>query len=85
MAIYNRKEGLKLHQMRVMGRKGDTRVEWDPKVPAEVEQARKTFEAYKDKGFAVFAVTRHGDKGKQVRDFNPDAEEILFVPPIAGG
>lgn len=72
-------------EMRVMGRKGDTKISWNPDNRTEVDEARKAFNAYKDKGFAAFKVSKRGAKGEQVRDFCPDAEEILFVPPIQGG
>ena len=71
-------------QLMVMGRKGDTRVSWDPANPAEVEEAGKTFKTYRGKGFAAFRTTKRG-KGDLITEFDHLAKEILFVPPIAGG
>ena len=72
-------------ELRIMGRKGDTKVSWDPGNQVEVGEAEKSFVAYRAKGFAAFRTTKGGNKGKQITVFDPNAEEILFVPPIAGG
>ena len=72
-------------ELRVMGRKGDTKLSWDTENPAEVEVARKAFEEFYQKGFAAFLVKTKGGKGMQIEKFDPEADRILFIPPIAGG
>ena len=72
-------------EMRVMGRQGDTRVTWDSEQAQEVEAAEATFKSYLAKGFAAFRVTKRDRKGSQIEGFDPLAEEILLVPPMAGG
>jgi len=72
-------------ELRILGIKGDTKVTWDSEVATEVEQAKKSFKSYLDKGFAAFRVTKKGGKGTQITDFDSIAEEILFVPPLRGG
>ena len=71
--------------LRVMDRTGDTKVEWDPTRPAEVEVARETFRKLKNQGYLAYTVTRKGDKGSVIKDFDPSAEEIIMAPQTVGG
>jgi len=72
--------------MAVMGKEGDTKYIWDKNVPAEVEVARSTFNGFvKDKKYLAFKVNDKGDKGEQVRDFDPNHERYIFAPPMVGG
>lgn len=72
-------------ELRVLGQMGDTRLTWDPANTIEVETAKKAFEDYRAKRFAAFRTTKRGTKGEQITFFDPQAEEVLLVPPIAGG
>lgn len=72
-------------EMRVMGRKGDTRIIWDPDNEHEVAQARKTFDDLRKKRFVAFKVGSGGKKGEQVTEFDPSAEKLILAPPMAGG
>jgi len=69
----------------LMPDKGDVKVEWNPNTPAEVEMAKEQFDSAIEKGWTAFQVTRLGDKGEQVAEFDPDAARIFLVKPIAGG
>ncbi len=72
--------------MAVMGKEGDTKYIWDKSVPAEVEVARSTFNGFvKDKKYLAFKVNAAGDKGEQVREFDPTHERYIFAPPMVGG
>ncbi len=72
--------------MAVMGKEGDTKYIWDRTKPAEVEVARTTFNTFvKDKKYLAFKVVGDGSKGEQVKEFSPDEERYIFVPPMAGG
>jgi hypothetical protein len=71
--------------MRVVCQKGDSRIAWNPENKDEVDAARKAFEEYRRKEFAAFRVSPSGKKDGQISAFDPLAEEIIFVPPIAGG
>ena len=74
------------NSMRVMGQKGDTKTMWDPNNPAEVEAARDQFnKLVRDKQFLAFRVTGPGEKGEQIREFDPQAGSIIIAPPMAGG
>lgn len=77
-------------EMAVMGREGDTKFTWSRDNPDEVENARQTFNQYvREKKYAAFKVRMvkgsAGEKGEQVREFDPDAEAYIFVPPMRGG
>lgn len=71
--------------MAVMGRSGDTKIAWDSDNAAEVAAARKTFDELRGKGFHAFSIRGEGKQGKQVTEFDPDAERLVLVPPVAGG
>lgn len=73
--------------MAVMGQSGDTKLTWDPHEPAEVDAARAQFNTLvRDKKYAAFRMgARDGVQGEQVREFDPNAERIIFVPPMKGG
>jgi hypothetical protein len=70
----------------VMGKEGDTKSIWDPNNPDEVEAARKQFDfLVGEKRYAAFAVDKDGNKGAQIRTFDPKASRIIFVPAMQGG
>lgn len=70
-----------------MNEKGDSKIKWDKNNPAEVEGARAAFDKLVgDKKFAAFKLSKFTDsKGERITRFDPDAERILFVPPMQGG
>lgn len=70
----------------VMSRtQGDTHVIWDAANADEVANARRMFNDLRSKGFFAYAVTGEGRKGRQVTEFEPDAQKIIMAPPMAGG
>lgn len=69
----------------VMGGSGDTKIAWTAGNEDEVANARRTFDDLTDKGYAAFSVVARGEKGEQIRRFNPNAESLILVPPLAGG
>lgn len=72
-------------ELAVMGRSGDTKIIWDSEQEAEVDNARRTFDDLRAKGYAAFAVGRRGEKAEMVREFDQNAEKLIMVPPVAGG
>lgn len=64
---------------------GDLKFTWDSENEDEVELAEKQFDEAKKKGFLAFKVKKDGSKGKQIEKWDPDAEKIIMIPPIAGG
>ncbi len=73
------------HMLAVMSTAGDVRVMWNPDNAAEVAAAKKTFDDLKKQGHAAFSVKANGDKGTQLREFDPEAEKIIMAPPMRGG
>jgi len=73
-------------EMAVMGQRGDTKIIWNPRDEDETENARKTWDRLVGKRrFIGFRVKKDGDKGEQIREFDPDAAKLIIVPPMAGG
>ena len=72
-------------RLRIFGRSGDEKVSWSLNNQAEIDAAKDSFDAYKRRGFTAFAVTRGNRQGARIEEFDLMLEEILFVPPMAGG
>ena len=73
--------------MAVMGREGDTKHILDKNKAAEVEAARALFNTLvKEKKYLAFKVKgADGTQGEQTKDFDPNEERYIFVPPMQGG
>jgi hypothetical protein len=71
--------------MEVMDHTGDTKKIWDPTKPVEVEDARRSFEELRKKGYAAFSVSEDGTAGEQLTEFDPNAGRVIMRPPMAGG
>lgn len=74
--------------MKVLDRKlGDRRISWDKGKPAEVEDARSSFDylVREKKYFAYVLDDATNKKGKQVREFDPTLENLILTPPLVGG
>lgn len=73
-------------EIAVMGKEGDVKTIWNPKNADEVENARKTFDDMKKKGYVAFKVAKDGAQGEQMTEFDPEAAKmILMVPAFQGG
>jgi hypothetical protein len=74
-------------EIAVLGRQGDTRLMWDKSKPDEVRAARKMFDDLRGKGYLAFSVIERavGDRGEQLRTFDPEAEKIIMAAPMQGG
>ena len=74
------------HQMHTLDRTGDQKVMWDSAQPDEVAAARETFDRLKKAGYLAYkAEGRKGERGEQIRTFDPEAERIILVKPHQGG
>jgi hypothetical protein len=72
--------------LHTLDRTGDTRIMWDKGNADEVAAAKRTFDDLKKKGYAAFrAEGKQGDKGTQIREFDPDAERIIMCRALQGG
>ena len=74
------------HWFAIMGKEGDTKQIWDPEKPDEVEAARAVFDSLKKKGYTAFRVHgKEGEKGEEMKVFDPSAARIIMSPRISGG
>lgn len=72
-------------EMCVLDETGDLRVTWNARDTDEVSAARAQFDELRGKRFVAFAVGETGGQGEQVDEFDPNAQKIIMVPPMAGG
>jgi len=73
-------------EMSVMGKEGDTKVIWNAENADEVENARRTFNDLRRKGFTAYSVRgEKGERDRVITEFDPGAERIIMVPRVAGG
>ena len=69
----------------VMGPHGHLSVKWNKDEPDEVEEAKRQFHDLLGKGYRGFAMNPDGTTGDLIKEFDPDAGEILRAGPQAGG
>lgn len=72
---------------RILDENGDTTVAWDITDVESLKIAEDLFERLRSERKIPFAraVGAPADDAVQIRDFDPNAEEIIWVRPIAGG
>lgn len=73
-----------MSEMRVLGKGGDLRISWNSENEREVAVAKETFEKWVRDGWSAFR-DKLGVKGDKIKTFDPDAERIVLIPPVAGG
>ena len=65
---------------------GDTRLEWAPDKPKEIEAARAAFIKLKAEGYQAYRIDpKSGEKGEKIKEFDEKAQKIVMIPPFAGG
>lgn len=66
-------------------KEGDEKVSWDKDDKESVNQARARFDELKKKGWTAYAISK-GSKSERILDkFDPEAEQIIMCPLLAGG
>jgi hypothetical protein len=78
--------------LRIMNSSGDRSVRWDrgkvevgdPEALAAVREAERLFEEARSRGATGFKVSP-GQPAERIDRFDPDAEQIIMVPQVAGG
>lgn len=74
------------HELAKMGKEGDTKSIWDMNNPDEVKNAERTFKDLTDKGYKAFKVTgKNGERGEEMKKFDPSVERMIMVPQLQGG
>lgn len=79
-------------KLRVLSGKGDTAVEWDlkrvkagdPDAVEAVREAERIFEAQRQRGATAFKV-EPDQPARRLTRFDPQVEQIIVVPRVAGG
>lgn len=86
-AVLEREHSLTVRQHSIAGldESGDTKTIWNPDDEVEVKIARRTFDDFKKKGYLVYSVGKNGEKNTLMREFDPEAEKMIAVPPVVGG
>jgi hypothetical protein len=74
---------MKKNRMCMINATGHTLLEWDVANEAEVQKAADEFAAAKSKGWAAFS--QNNADIVHMREFDPNAETILYAPPLVGG
>jgi hypothetical protein len=74
-----------MHLQIVMDRNGDTRHEFDAADLASLAIAEARFHELTGKGFRAAALGKDGAPGELMRNFDPQAEQTLFIPQLVGG
>ena len=72
-------------ELTVLDFNGESKHQWNPDNPDEVAAIRTLYNELKKKGFLAFSVNRKGDRGEQIREFDPEAGHIILAPPQKGG
>jgi hypothetical protein len=78
--------------LRVLSVSGDERVSWDadavhrgdPEAQAAVREAERIFAAERKRGATAFRVAP-GAQPERIDALDPQADEIIVIPPMAGG
>ena len=64
---------------------GDTKLVWDANNRDERDNAKRTFDDLRGKGYLAFTVKGNGEKGEMITAFDPYAEKLIMTPPMRGG
>jgi hypothetical protein len=75
-----------VHEMRVMGTDGDTRISWDPGDVDSTATARRSFDdLVTGRGYRAFRMGAGGARGEPLTAFDPSAEQVIITAPLRGG
>lgn len=72
-----------MSRLRIMGRGGDTKVEWELDSAEAVREAERIFREHTARGAYAFRVS--GKELERISAFDPRAQEIVVLYPMAGG
>ncbi len=71
--------------MHLLGRTGHRTLEWDVADVSSVEEALKEYAALREQGYVAFEREPGREDVTRLDDFNPAADEILWLRPLRGG
>lgn len=76
----------KTYTFSILGPTGHERLVWNRFSPEESKEAQSKFYELVDKGYQMFATLTSGKKSnRRLFRFDPRVEEVVCIPPIAGG
>lgn len=76
------------HILSIMDPTGHDELSWDIHHFKSIKKAKKMYDKLIKKGYTAFVSLRDGGvskKGNKIEKFDPALEEIVMVPPVAGG
>ena len=76
------------HTLSIMDISGHAELHWDVNDSESVEDAEEMFDDLIDKGYQAFEtsyVAGNPGKGRKLTSFDPTLQEIIMIPPVAGG
>lgn len=73
-----------MNTLRVCNRAGDSVTTWDPDDASLVQEAKRVFDAFKRHNYLAYK-KKEGNAGEQLREFDPNAHEIVMHEPLIGG
>ena len=72
-------------RLRILGTDGDREMPWNPADSGQLAAVRGAFEALLRAGYQAYSLDANGRTGEQLRQFTPDAAEIVLAPRFRGG
>jgi hypothetical protein len=73
-----------MSKLRIMGRMGDTKVDWDLNSEEAIKEAERIFREHMDRGAYAFKVME-SQESERIEEFDPRATEIVVPYPMSGG
>jgi hypothetical protein len=72
-------------RLRILSKGGDQEIPWDPADPQQLAAVRREFETLLREGYQAYSLDDTGRTGEHLRQFNPEAYEIVLAPRFQGG
>ena len=72
-----------LHVLRILDESGDTQLRFDPEDAASVREVEERFEELMRRNFVAFDVSTQ--PGRIIREFDPEAREVIVSHQFSGG
>jgi hypothetical protein len=71
------------HLLKILDHRGHTELSWNPEAVDEVDTVRERFEALMRQNFVAYDLST--TPGEIIKEFRPQATEILVTPEYVGG
>ena len=72
-------------EMSVMDSSGHRQLKWKRDNPDEVAAAQSVFDRLMERGYSAFGAKTKAAPRHAMKNFDPEAAEVVMVPRIAGG